>query len=63
LENRRKTIIESSRSVFKRKNKAKEGGALGSGVKKEHENTKARDQKMMRGESGTIYSANIGTCS
>jgi hypothetical protein len=34
LENRRKAIIESPRCALKRKNKAKEGGALGLGVKK-----------------------------
>jgi hypothetical protein len=36
-------------SVFKRKNKVTEGGALGSRMKSEHENTNLRTQKMMRG--------------
>jgi hypothetical protein len=33
LENRKKVVAESPRSVFKKKKKTKEGGALGSGVK------------------------------
>jgi hypothetical protein len=35
VEHRRKVVAKSSRSVFKRKNRIEEGGALGSRVKKE----------------------------
>jgi hypothetical protein len=35
LENRKKVTTDSPRSVFKRKNKVEEGGALGSGMKRE----------------------------
>jgi hypothetical protein len=49
LENRRKVVVESLRSAFKRRNKAEEGGALGSKVKKEQDNIKTWAQKMMRG--------------
>ncbi len=56
LENRRKAIIESARCAFKRKNKVKQGGASGLGVKKKQEGTKDDE-----GENGTIYSANIST--
>jgi hypothetical protein len=35
LENRKKATTDSLRSVFKRKNKDEEGGALSSRVKKE----------------------------
>jgi hypothetical protein len=35
LENKRKIATKFPQSVFKRKNKTKEGGALGWGVKKE----------------------------
>jgi hypothetical protein len=35
LENRKKVATNSSRSVFKRKNKVEKGGALGSRVKRE----------------------------
>jgi ribosome assembly protein YihI (activator of Der GTPase) len=43
LENRKKT------SKISKKCSQEEGGASGSRVKKEHENTEARVQKMMRG--------------
>ncbi len=49
MENRRKTIAKSPRNAFKRKNKAEEGEALGSKVKKENESTKTWAQKMMMG--------------
>jgi hypothetical protein len=42
LENIRKTTIKSLRSVLKRKNKVKEGGTLGLGVKKQYDNIEAR---------------------
>jgi hypothetical protein len=42
LENKRKIITKSLRSVLKRKNKIEKGGTLGSSVKKEQESTKAR---------------------
>jgi len=45
------------------KNKIEEGGTLGSRVKREHESTNLRAQKMMRGKDGTICNANNGTCS
>jgi hypothetical protein len=35
LENRKKTIVDFPRNALKRKNKVEEGGALGSGVKRE----------------------------
>jgi hypothetical protein len=39
LNNRKNIVVESPRSVIKRKNKIEEGGASGSRVKKKHENT------------------------
>jgi len=42
LENRKKVVADFPRSVIKRKNKVKEGGALGLGVKKEHKSTNLR---------------------
>ncbi len=42
LENRKKTTTDFRRSVFKKKNKVEEGGALGSRMKKEHESTNLR---------------------
>jgi hypothetical protein len=41
LDNRKKAVVESLRSAFKKKNKAKEGGASGLRVKKEQESIKA----------------------
>jgi hypothetical protein len=35
LENRKKVATKSPRSALKRKKKAEQGGALGSGIKKE----------------------------
>jgi len=35
LENRRKVVVDFSRSSLKKKKKVEEGGALGSGVKRE----------------------------
>jgi hypothetical protein len=35
LENRKKIVIDSLRSAFKRKNRIEEGGVLGSKVKRE----------------------------
>jgi hypothetical protein len=49
LENRKKAIINSLRNVHKRKNKVEEGEVLSLRVKKEHESSKPRAQKMMRG--------------
>jgi hypothetical protein len=42
LENKKKVVIDSPRSVFKRKNKVEERGALGLRVKKEHESIDLR---------------------
>jgi hypothetical protein len=50
LENRKKATTDFPRNVFKRKNKVEEGGVLGSRMKREHENTYLRPQKMMRGK-------------
>jgi DNA anti-recombination protein RmuC len=47
LENRKKTITYFPRSVFKRKNKVEEGGTSSSRMKREHESTNLRAQKMM----------------
>jgi hypothetical protein len=49
LENRKKIIIDSPRSVLKKKNKAEEGGTSSLGMKREQENIHVRAQKMMRG--------------
>jgi len=49
LKNGKKVAANSPKSALKRKNKVEEGGALSSGVKKEHENIDLRAQKMMRG--------------
>ncbi len=49
LENRKKTIANSPRNAFKRKNKVEEGGALGLRVMREHESTNMKALKMMRG--------------
>jgi hypothetical protein len=50
LKNRKKAATDSPRSALKRKNKVEEGGTLGSKVKKEHESTNVRAQKMIRGK-------------
>ncbi len=42
LENRKKAIAESPRSVLKRKMKVEEGEALGLGIKREHKSIKVR---------------------
>jgi hypothetical protein len=49
LENRKKVAVEFPISTFKRKNRVEEGGALRLGIKREHESTKARAHKVMRG--------------
>jgi hypothetical protein len=49
LKNRKKkTTTHFSTSVLKKKNIVEEGGTLGSRVKREHESTNLRAQKMMR---------------
>jgi len=48
LENRKKVATKFLRNAFKRKNKIEEG-ASSSRVKREHENTYVRAQKMMKG--------------
>jgi hypothetical protein len=50
LENKKKVATNSPRIIFKRNNKVKEGGASSLGVKKEHERTYVKVQKMMRGK-------------
>jgi hypothetical protein len=45
----KKASTYSPRSVLKRKNKVEEGGGSGSRMKKEHENTNLKAQKVMRG--------------
>jgi hypothetical protein len=47
LDNRKKATSYSPRSVFKKKNKVEERRASSSRVKKQHENTHFRAQKMM----------------
>ncbi len=47
MENRKKVTTDSPRSVFKRKNKVEEGGASSLKVKREHESTNVRAQKMI----------------
>ncbi len=42
LENRKKVVTDSSRSVIKRKNRVEEGGALGLRMKREEESTYLR---------------------
>jgi hypothetical protein len=42
LEHRKKVVAKSPITTFKRKNKAKEGGASSLGVKREHESIKTR---------------------
>jgi hypothetical protein len=49
LENRKKVAADSLRSAFMKKNKVEERGASGSRMKKEHDNTDLRAQKMMMG--------------
>ncbi len=50
VENRKKVIANSLRSVVKKKNKVEEGGALGSGMKMEQESIKVKAHKMMKGK-------------
>ncbi len=50
LKNRKKVVADFPRGALKRKNRVEEGGVSGSGVKKEHENTYLRAQKMMKGK-------------
>ncbi len=45
LKNKKKTIVDFPRSVFKRKNKVEERGTSSSIVKKEHESTYSRHKK------------------
>jgi hypothetical protein len=45
LENRKKVVANSLRSVLKKKNRVEEGGAPGLGVKREHESTDVRHKK------------------
>jgi hypothetical protein len=68
LENMKKVVMNSPRSVLKNNNIVEEGGALGSGVKKEHESLDGTRND--EGHNGTIYntnsghgSASSGTCS
>jgi hypothetical protein len=49
LNNRKKVTTYCLRSALKRKNKVEEKGVSSLRVKKEHENTYLRAQKMMRG--------------
>ncbi len=49
LENKKKAIVDSSKSAFKRKNIVEEGRTLGSIVKRKQESIEARAHKMMRG--------------
>ncbi len=49
LENRKKAVVDSSRSALKRKNIIEEGRASGSRMKREQESTNLRAQKMMKG--------------
>jgi len=49
LENRKKVVIDSPRSLFKRKNKVEEGRASSSRMMREQESTNLRADKMMRG--------------
>jgi hypothetical protein len=62
LKNRKKVAVESPKIVLKRKNRVEEGGTLGSRIKREQEIAKAII-KSDEGQSGTIYSANIGITS
>ncbi len=50
LVNKRKVVAKFPRSVLKRKNRAKEGGAPRLRAKKEQENIEAQAHKMMRGK-------------
>jgi hypothetical protein len=48
LDNRKKATVDSPRSAFKRKNRVEERGTSSSRVKKEHESTNLKAQKMMK---------------
>jgi hypothetical protein len=50
-----KDAIDSPRSVLKRKNIVEEGGTLGSRMKREHESTYLRAQKMMRAKWNHLH--------
>ncbi len=50
LENRKKVAVDSPRSALKKMNKVEEGGTSGLGVKREHESTNLKAQKLMRGK-------------
>ncbi len=50
LENKKKATKDSPINALERKNKVEDEGALGSRMKKEHENIDLRPQKMMRGK-------------
>ncbi len=50
LENRKKATKDSPINALERKNKVEDEGALGSRMKKEHENIGLKAQKMMRGK-------------
>jgi hypothetical protein len=63
LENIKKAVVDSPRSDFKRKNRVEEGGVLGLGVKREHERTNLRAQKMMKGRVEPFIVPISGTCS
>jgi hypothetical protein len=52
LENKKKVVAKSPRSVFKRKNRVEERGASSSKVKREQESINLRAQKMMKGKMG-----------
>ncbi len=49
LEIRNKVVVNSPKSALKKKNKVEERGASSLGVKREHESTNLRAQKMMKG--------------
>jgi hypothetical protein len=48
LENKKKVTTDFPRNIIERKNIVKEGGTLGSGVKREHESIYLRAKKMMK---------------
>jgi hypothetical protein len=49
LENKKKPTSNSLRSALKKKNGVEEGGTSTLGVKRKHENTNLKAQKMMKG--------------
>jgi hypothetical protein len=54
LENRKKASTKSPKNLFKRKTKVKEGGALGLGVKREHDTRFLKDEEHLHLD-GDIY--------